>query len=265
MTVRPLSIVIPARNEEHRLPRLFATLSNGGLQAVRRAGLQVEEILVVDDSSSDRTAQLVAEQALLDPRVRLVRPARGRGKGAAVREGMLTVAAPWALVMDADLATPLDEIAALTRALEAGADVAIGSRGLAQSTIVVHQPRHRELAGKSFNLLVRLATGLRYRDTQCGFKLFRVATARPLFETQRTEGFAFDVEILLDARRRGLTVAEVPVRWVDDPLTRVRFARASVEMTLDLFRITLRDRWRRMRPAGVQGAWDITKQGGRAK
>jgi dolichyl-phosphate beta-glucosyltransferase len=265
VTARALTVVVPARNEEARLPHLFATLSNGGLQALERAGLHVTELLVVDDGSTDGTAALVAEQAARDPRVRLVRTGAGRGKGAAVRAGMLAAAAPWALVTDADLATPLEEAAALARELEAGADVAIGSRGLPDSTIVVHQPRHRELAGKTFNLLVRAATGLPYRDTQCGFKLFRLATTRVLFEGQREHGFAFDVELLLEARRRGLRVAEVPVRWVDDPQTRVRFASASREMTVALARITVRDRRRRQGTGARRRAWHITKQGGRAE
>lgn len=263
MNGQAVSVVVPARDEAERLPRLFAALANGGRQALSAAGLDLAELIIVDDSSTDGTASLVARQAARDPLVRLER-AEGSGKGAAVRAGVLAATAPWALVMDADLATPLDQAGALVRELAAGADIAIGSRGLPGSTIEVHQPRHRELAGKTFNRLVRLATGLPYRDTQCGFKLFRLSTTRPLFERQRVEGFAFDVEILVAARRRGLVIAEVPVRWVDDPQSKVRVVSASAGMTWELFRITV-GRGRAVRGGGPQRAWDTTEQGGRAE
>jgi dolichyl-phosphate beta-glucosyltransferase len=264
VSLRPLSIVVPAKDEATRLPRLFETLSNGGLQAIESAGLDLQELLVVDDGSTDATAAIVLQHAARDPRIGLVRPEHGRGKGAAVRAGVLAATAPWVLVMDADLATPLDQAAALVERLEEGADAAIGSRGLPSSRIEVHQPRHRELAGKTFNALVRLVTGLPFRDTQCGFKLFRLSTTRPLFERQRVEGFAFDVEILVEARRRGLRVVEVPVRWVDDPDTKVRVLPASARMTWELFRITLL-RGRHARGGGPRRVWDTTRQGGRAE
>jgi len=116
-------------------------------------------------------------------------------------------------------------------------DVAIGSRGLPASNVVVHQPPHRELMGKSFNALLRLLTGMPYRDTQCGFKLFRLDRTRVLFEIQQIEGFAFDAELCLNASRLGLSVAEVPVLWRDNRDTRVRILRSSLRMALDLLRI----------------------------
>lgn len=261
---RQLAIVVPAHDEEARLPRLFAELSNGGLKSLAAAGLDVVELIVVDDHSTDGTAGLVRAAAARDGRIRLLRPERGAGKGAAVRSGVLAATAPWALVMDADLATPLEEAAKLAAAVEAGADAAIGSRGLPASEIVVHQPRQRELAGKTFNLMVRALTGLPYRDTQCGFKLFRLDACRPLFENQVVDGFAFDVEILLAARRRGLSVAEVPVRWLDDPQTRVRFVPSALGMTIDLFRTTLRER-RQSRAAELPAIRPSMRQRGRAE
>lgn len=261
---RPVAIVVPAHEEEHRLPRLFASLTDGGLEALAAAGLDATELIVVDDRSTDSTAALVRSWADRDPRIRLVQADRGAGKGAAVRAGVLAASAPWLLVMDADMATPLEEAAKLVAALEAGADVAIGSRGLTASEIVVHQPRRRELAGKTFNLMVRLLTRLPYRDTQCGFKLFRAEQALPLFEEQRVDGFAFDVEILLAARRHGLAVTEVAVRWLDDPQTRVRFIPASLGMTIDLLGITLRDR-RRAFAATRPAIRSSMRQRGRAK
>ena len=143
---------------------------------------------------------------------------------------------------DVDLSTPLEELAALARALGNGADLAIGSRARAESTIVVHQPVYRELMGKTFNVLARLLTRVPWRDTQCGFKLFRLETTRRLFELQRTSGFAFDLELLVTARRLGLEVAEVPVRWIDDRDTNVGLVAASASMALDAVRIAYRAR-----------------------
>lgn len=192
---------------------------------------------MVDDGSADQTAELLRDRPASNFRLRPISFAENRGKGAAVRAGMLAVDEPLALLADADMATPFEEVTKLAAALDAGADIAIGSRGLAESDIVVHQPPYRELAGKGFNLGLRLLTRLPYRDTQCGFKLFRLVRARQLFELQRIAGFAYDAEVLVLARRLGLRVAEVPVRWFDDPATTVKLFSASSRMAVDLLRI----------------------------
>jgi len=236
-----LSIVVPIYNEERRLQALLERLPEG-VDAARRAGLVLGEILLMNDGSTDGTGEALAGIDDLGGLLKVVTTAPNRGKGAAVRRGMLLATGDVALMCDADLSTPLDELVPLAGALRAGADVVIGSRGLEDSNVIVHQPRHRELMGKGFNVFIRVLTGVPWRDTQCGFKLFRMRTARQLFELQRVEGFAFDLELLVTARRLGLEVVEVPVRWVNHPDTHVGLLSASTTMALDAVRIAYRAR-----------------------
>ncbi len=232
-----LSIVVPVYNEARRLSILFAGLETEADRQARLAGLQLVEVVVVDDGSTDETPELLEARESLDARLRVIRFERNRGKGAAVRCGVLSAASTYVLVTDVDLSTPLSELTTLAAALGEGNDLAIGSRGLPSSRISVHQPLHRELMGRCFNALLRLLTGLPYRDTQCGFKLFRLEKTRVLFELQQVEGFAFDAELCLNASRVGLRVAEVPVAWVDNRDTKVKLLRSSSRMALDLLRI----------------------------
>ena len=246
MSSHALTVVVPVRDEERRLPLLLDHLA-GADATFAEAGFHVERLLIVDDGSTDATAAIASARAAEDSRVRVLRAVGGSGKGAAVRTGMLAASSPFALLTDVDLATPLAELAKLAEAVASGAAIAIGSRALPDSDIRVHQPRYRELAGKTFKLAVRVATGLPFHDTQCGFKLFRLGATRPLFERQRTNGFAFDVELLLEATALGLPVEEVPVRWSNDAQTKVRFGSASIGMALELARISFRHRGFRSR------------------
>ena len=232
-----LCIVVPVFNEQRRLPALLDTLRSAGKETAARAGLQLEQVVVVDDGSSDGTPQILAGGRDLPVRYETVRLDRNRGKGAAVRAGMLRAETSYALMTDVDLSTPLDDLAALAEAARAGADVVIASRALPDSRVLVHQPFHRELMGKAFNVALRLLLRVPWRDTQCGFKLFRLETTRRLFELQRIEGFAFDVELLVLARRLDMNVAEVPVRWIDHPDTRVGLVTSSTRMALDALRV----------------------------
>jgi dolichyl-phosphate beta-glucosyltransferase len=242
----PVSVVVPAYNERRRLPALLETLERGAEDVFSPAGLRLAELIVVDDGSTDGTADVARDRPDPGFSIQVIQLDENRGKGAAVRAGMLAAESPLALLSDADMATPFEEVGRLTSALADGYDVAIGSRGLPESDLVVRQPPYRELMGKTFNLGLRLLTGLPYRDTQCGFKLFRLPRARPLFELQRIDGFAYDAEILVLARRLGLRVAEVPVRWFNDPATKVRLVRSSSGMAVDLLRVARLAR----RPAG---------------
>ena len=226
------SIVIPAYNEAARLPRAFEKIRAYLLERDLDA-----EVVVVDDGSTDATAQIVREadlgwpDALRD--LRLVSNGENRGKGYSVRHGMLEAKGEIALFTDADLSAPIEEFDKLLAAL-ADADVAIGSRAMDRRLISVHQSRLREIAGIIFNRFVRLFTGLPFEDTQCGFKAFVMGRARVIFEQQRIERFGFDPEILFLAKRHGLRAVEVPVRWAHDPATKVNVYSDSVKMFLDL-------------------------------
>ncbi len=225
-----LSIIIPAYNEERRLPR---TLDLIGMY-LKTQSLRTE-ILVVDDGSSDGTARLAASYAGQYPNLRVLSNGKNRGKGYSVRHGMLEARGEYALFTDADLSTPIDELAKLLAALrEQGNDVAIGSRALNRKLILVHQSKVREQAGMLFNYFVRRIMGIKISDTQCGFKAFRMDRARIIFEQQRMEGFGFDPEILFLARRYQLRVAEVPVRWSHDSGTKVNVAADGIQMLFDL-------------------------------
>lgn len=230
-----LSIIIPAYNEEKRLGRTLARIRD--YFAGHALGLDGIEIVIVDDGSADGTARVAQEWAREMPAVRLVSNAENRGKGYSVRNGMLAARGRIALFTDADLSSPIEESEKLLEAIAAGNDIAIGSRALDRSLISARQSRARELAGMIFNGFVRIFTGLRFHDTQCGFKAFVRERCRIIFEQQRIERFGFDPEILFLARRHGYRAAEVPVRWAHDPATKVHMLRDSVLMFSDLFRI----------------------------
>jgi dolichyl-phosphate beta-glucosyltransferase len=205
-----LSVIVPAYNEAARLPRTLATI------AAHLAGRE-HEVLVVDDGSGDATAACATAAGA----TRVLRHQPNRGKGYAVRRGMLEARGERRLMTDADLSTPIEELARLEAALDSGADVAIGSRAVSGARIELHQPRYREALGRCFNRLVRLLLLPGLQDTQCGFKLYTAAAAEAAFGPARLDGFCFDVESLVLARRGGMRVAEVPVRWLNDAASRV--------------------------------------------
>jgi len=237
-----LSIVVPVFNEERRLPALLDRLDAEADATLVPAQLELVEVIVVDDGSDDATPAILEASTHLPGRLRSIRLPAHLGKGAAVKAGARAARGDRILMTDVDLSTPLEEVARLSAELDRGIDFAMGSRSLPDSDVVVHQPAHRELAGKTFNLLFRLATGLAWRDTQCGFKLFLRSTTRELFELQRVNGFAYDAELCVNADRLGLRVSEVPVRWVNNEDTRVTLFGSSLQMALDLARIAWRAR-----------------------
>jgi dolichyl-phosphate beta-glucosyltransferase len=228
-----LSIVIPAYNEASRLPSTLDVI----LAWLDSAPYQNAEVLVVDDGSADKTAAMVESRATTEPRLRLIRNPGNRGKGYAIRHGMLEAKGDWILFSDADLSAPIDELPKLLAAAEEqGASIAIGSRALDRSLIGVHQSQWREMSGIVFNQVMRLITGLPFADTQCGFKLFRRDAARRVFPLQRLDGFSFDVEDLFVARTLRINTIEVPVRWNNVEGTKVGMMQ-GIASFLDLLRI----------------------------
>ncbi len=229
-----LSVVIPAHNEAVRiLPHLRSLV-----HYLTERG-QPFEIIVVDDGSVDKTAILVHEFARHLPCIRLIRLPICAGKGAAIRHGMLAAHGRRQLFTDADGATPIAELARLEQALNAGADIAIGSRSLAsrRSDFTVHARWHRSVLGMFFNAIVRAGGITGIADTQCGFKLFARPAAQDLFSVSCVNGYGLDLELLYVAQRRSYRIAEVPVNWTDQPGSKVRVVRDGLGMLRELVAI----------------------------
>jgi dolichyl-phosphate beta-glucosyltransferase len=231
--VRPeISVVIPAFNEEARLGQPLREIVRYFRERNRAA-----EILVVDDGSRDGTSGLVLRLARQYPEIRLIRLPANAGKGYAVRTGVVNASGRLVLFADADGATPIAEIEALEAAIDSGADIAIGSRAVRSESVQVRARLYRRVMGRAFHLLVRTLAVKGIADTQCGFKLFRGPVAQDLFSRMRMNGFSFDVEVLLMARRAGYRIAEVPVNWTHQPGSRVNLVLDSLRMARDVFRI----------------------------
>src|SRR5579859_16278 len=231
-----LSIVIPAYNEAQRIGRTLKLISH--YLNIKQFST---EVIVVDDGSTDHLDELLRQPGPSFPMMKVIRNDRNRGKGFSVRRGVLEARGQFILFTDADLSAPIEEADKLLGEIErARADAAVGSRALKKELIGIHQSRLRELGGRALNLLVRLSTGLKIRDTQCGLKLFRRASTRRAFELQRAEGFSFDFEVLFLIERLGGKVVEVPVRWHHDAASKLRPFRDGIRFCVDLVAL----RWR---------------------
>jgi len=230
------SIVIPAYNEGSRLG---ATLQQV-VEYVRAQAMNCE-VIVVNDGSRDHTAELVRSYAAKDPMLRLLENPGNRGKGYSVRHGMLEARGEVIVFSDADLSSPIEELPKLLAALDAGADIAIGSRWLRAELQTQRQSLPRQLFGRTFNLLQRMILGLRFKDTQCGFKAFTRRAAQSILPLQRIERWGFDPEILFLARKLGFRVAEVAVRWGHSGDTRIHPLQDGARMFWELLRVRWND------------------------
>jgi glycosyltransferase involved in cell wall biosynthesis len=242
--VPELSIIIPSFNEELRLP---ATLEKIARYIARER--RSTEVIVVDDGSTDRTAEVAESFRGRFSQLRVLANGANRGKGYSVRHGSLEARGEMILFTDADLSAPIEEAGKLLAALK-DHDVAIGSRAMDRRLIAVRESAFREFAGIIFNKIVRIVLWLPFVDTQCGFKAFRRERCRVIFEQQTIERFGFDPELLYLARHHGLSTVEVPVRWAHSPATKVSMMRDSVQMFLDVVIIrgnALRGRYRKER------------------
>lgn len=230
------SIVIPAYNESARLGGTLEKV----LAYVRDSGWNAE-IIVVNDGSRDDTAEIARRFAATNALLRIVENPGNRGKGYSVRNGMLHARGRIVLFSDADLSSPIEEAAKLIAALDAGADIAIGSRWLRAETQTQRQPLHRQVFGRVFNLLLRITLGLQFKDTQCGFKAFKQRAVQAIFPLQKIERWGFDPEILFLARKFGFQVEEIPVLWGHSGGTRIHPLIDGSRMFMEMLHIRWND------------------------
>lgn len=228
-----LSVIVPAYNEAQRIGPSLASILG-----YLRAQPYSWELLIVDDGSRDETAAVVATAIEGEPAARLISYQPNRGKGYAVRTGILAATGAQVVFLDADLSTPPEEIANARQYLNDGYDMVVGSRALPDSKIEMRPPPLRRFGTSIFNLVKHLLVGLwQISDTQCGFKAYRQSAVRPLYERSVIDRFMFDVEILYLAERKHLKIHEMPVRWADAAGSKVRFFEGLVNMFKDLVRI----------------------------
>ncbi len=253
-----LSVVIPAYNESVRLGDTLRAVVD-----YLRENWPEAELILVDDGSSDHTAAL-ARQTFEDSgrlRTSVISYRSNLGKGRAVRLGLLAARGDVALFSDADLSTPITETPKLIDPILSGqCDVTFGSRALKRELIGVHQPWRREQGGRVFNLVVRLATGLPFWDTQCGFKAFRMSVSRPLVEAATVDRFGFDVELLYLAFRAGLRLKEIPVRWDHNEGSKVSVASDSFKMLSEVGLIRQQAR-RGVYDNAIRAVHELTRSG----
>lgn len=228
-----LSIVIPAYNEEKRLQ---STLEK--IYSYLKGKDYEYEVIVIDDGSSDRTAEVALGSELNKTgRLSLLKNERNRGKGFSVKRGILDCRAEFILFTDSDLSTPIEELDELFLSIQSGYDIVIGSRSIEGAEVRVHQPFYRELMGNFFNVLVQILVLKGFIDTQCGFKLFKGDTAKDIANELKIDRFGFDVEMLYLAQKKNYKIKELPVIWLNSPTSKVNPVFDSWRMFIDLLSI----------------------------
>jgi len=227
-----LSIVIPAHNEESRLPPSLEKIERFLQDQEYRA-----EVLIVENGSSDRTYEVASDCARRNAAIRVLQsPANMRGKGLAVKQGMLAAAGEWRFICDADLSMRIENLSRFLPPATTGCDIAIASRE-APGAERVGEPEYRHIMGRINNAIIKLAALPDYEDTQCGFKMFRADIAQDLFRVQRMNGIGFDVELLYIAKKRGYRVKEIPITWYYDPYSTMRLWDDSLHMLREIWEI----------------------------
>jgi dolichyl-phosphate beta-glucosyltransferase len=229
MSYPQYSIVIPAYNEAARITGALESV----IGCIRSRGW-FAEVVVVDDGSQDRTAEIVRGFAAKAPEVRLLQNPGNCGKGYSVRHGILQSFGEIVMFTDADLSAPIEEAVGLFAAIAEGADIAIGSRWLERTRQTIRQPLYRQFFGRCFNAVTRMIMGLLFADTQCGFKAFTRSAAQTVFQLQTIERWGFDPEILFIALQRGYKIVEVPVSWAHDERTRISYLKDGMRMLQDI-------------------------------
>ncbi len=235
MTDTYLSIIIPAHNEENRLSKTLDQV----ITFVQNQAYSCE-VLIVENGSQDRTYEIAQEIAVQHPSFRVLRD-EGRGKGLAVRRGMLEAHGQYRFMCDADFSMPITEINRFLPPALDGCDIAIASRE-APGAIRYNEPTYRHLGGRAVNLMIRLLVLPGLQDTQCGFKCFRRSVADDLFRVQTLTGWSFDIELLYVARRRGYRIKEIPIPWYFNPESKLNAIQDAIRMGGDILKIRLNDR-----------------------
>ncbi len=235
-------MVIPAYDEEERIQRTLERLHEYFSEQDYSWS-----VTVVSDGSKDRTEEIVQAFSKDHPNFHLLAYKPNKGKGHAVRHGMLNVDGELLLINDADLATPIEEIEKLLPSIREGKDIAIGSRPLKESNLEIRQPIHREMLGRMFNFAVQTLAIRGIKDTQCGFKVFKKPVAMDVFKRCKFDGFSYDFEALLIARELGYSIAEIPIRWRHQDGSKVNPVRDGIRMLRDLVKLRLKGKKGRLR------------------